>query len=72
MEWTPEGIQQDSTSPPTPHRGTEGIGISKHAKEILDSVSSMCPCIVMKDDGYWNIRHTRPIRVRAIMISSPK
>jgi hypothetical protein len=23
----------------------------------------------MKDDGYWNIRHTHPISVRAIMIS---
>jgi hypothetical protein len=45
---------------------------SPKAKEILDSFSSMSPYIVMKDDGYWNIRHTHPMLVRAIMISSPK
>jgi hypothetical protein len=45
---------------------------SPAAKEALDSFSSMSPCIIMKDDEYWNIRHTHPIAVRAIMISSPK
>jgi hypothetical protein len=27
----------------------------------LDSVSSISPCIVMKDDGYRNIFYTHPI-----------
>jgi hypothetical protein len=27
----------------------------------LDSIGSMSPYIVMKDDGYWNICYTRPI-----------
>jgi hypothetical protein len=45
---------------------------SPAAKVVLDSVSSMSPCIVMKDDGYSNIRHTYPIWVRAIMSSPPK
>jgi hypothetical protein len=39
---------------------------------ILDSVSSMSPCMVMEDDGYWNICHTHPIWVRAIVIASTK
>jgi hypothetical protein len=34
---------------------------SAEAKVILDSVSSMSPCMVMEDDGYWNICHTHPI-----------
>jgi hypothetical protein len=31
------------------------------AKKILDSVSSMSPCIVMDDDGYWTICHNHPM-----------
>jgi hypothetical protein len=30
-------------------------------KEILDSVSSLSPWTVMKDDGYWNIHYTHPM-----------
>jgi hypothetical protein len=32
-------------------------------KEVLDSISSMSPCTVMKDDGHWNICHTDLSRV---------
>jgi hypothetical protein len=39
---------------------------------ILDSVSSKSPCIVMKDDGCWNISHSHRIRLRGVMTSSPK
>jgi hypothetical protein len=45
---------------------------SPAAKEILDSVNSMNPCIAMKDDGYWNIHNTHLIWAHVIMISLPK
>jgi hypothetical protein len=45
---------------------------STTTKEVLDSVSSMSSRILMEDDGYWNIRHTHPISVRAVMSSSPQ
>jgi hypothetical protein len=55
---------------------TADVPVSPIASGKGDSLAvsaiSMSPCIVLKDDGYWNIRHTPPMSVLAIMILSPK